>query len=233
MHKLLLNGQFLFPDAQKSKVNMEKPQQAKPNGIMTKVNGENPTSISDDSKKDETSTKEPILNGTEITNENIVNGDPKIYTDCDISSSDNGKIVTNGVASDSDDNKSEEAKKLIFVKCSPATETEKKQTNDKKKVNKKTSSTEKTNECDKKKVSATDKVTENNKKDEVSNSKTENELEKTNGIVQLVNGDKDRESSPSEDGDEKKKDGEVVFIQDLGFTVKIVSPGAEPLDIQV
>lgn len=26
---------------------------------------------------------------------------------------------------------------------------------------------------------------------------------------------------------------EVVFIQDMGFTVKIVSPGSEPFDIQV
>lgn len=49
----------------------------------------------------------------------------------------------------------------------------------------------------------------------------------------VVNGEKDRELTPSEDGDDKKRDAEVVFIQDLGFTVKIVSPGAEPLDIQV
>lgn len=49
----------------------------------------------------------------------------------------------------------------------------------------------------------------------------------------VVNGEKDRELSPSEDGDDKKRDAEVVFIQDLGFTVKIFSPGAEPLDIQV
>ncbi|XP_045536704.1 clustered mitochondria protein homolog isoform X2 [Papilio machaon] len=228
-------GENVNKDGQKSKVNMEKPQQAKPNGIMAKVNGENPTLKSDDSKKDETSTKEPILNGTEISNENIVNGDPKLYSDCDISSSDNGKIVTNGVVSDSDDNKcnkSEDVKKMICVKSSPATEAEAKQTNDKKKINKKANSTEKSNETDKKKTS-TNQATENNKKEEVSNTKNESELEKTNGVVKLVNGDKDRESSPSEDGDEKKKDGEVVFIQDLGFTVKIVSPGAEPLDIQV
>lgn len=32
---------------------------------------------------------------------------------------------------------------------------------------------------------------------------------------------------------EKKDDQEVVFIQDLGFTVKIVSPGTESFDIQV
>ncbi|XP_013164732.1 PREDICTED: clustered mitochondria protein homolog isoform X2 [Papilio xuthus] len=219
-------------DGQKSKVNTEKPQQAKPNGIMAKVNGEDSSSKPDDSKKDETSTKEPILNGTEITNENIVNGDPKTYSDCDISSSDNGKVVTNGVTSDSDDNKSIKSEEVKKMKSSPATEVETKQTNDKKKVNKKATATEKSIETDNKKTT-TNQVTED-KKEEVSNTKTENELEKTNGELKLVNGDKDlRESSPSEDGDEKKKDAEVVFIQDLGFTVKIVSPGAEPLDIQV
>lgn len=32
---------------------------------------------------------------------------------------------------------------------------------------------------------------------------------------------------------EKKDDQEVVFIQDMGFTVKIISPGTEPFDMQV
>ncbi|XP_067010907.2 clustered mitochondria protein homolog [Anabrus simplex] len=35
------------------------------------------------------------------------------------------------------------------------------------------------------------------------------------------------------DKDDKKEEQEVVFIQDMGFTVKIVSPGTEPFDIQV
>lgn len=35
-----------------------------------------------------------------------------------------------------------------------------------------------------------------------------------------------------DDGENKNKD-EVVFIQDIGFSVKIVSPGTEPFDIQV
>lgn len=44
--------------------------------------------------------------------------------------------------------------------------------------------------------------------------------------------------TPTEKGDgetaeDKKEEQEVVFIQDLGFTVKIVSPGVEPFDIQV
>lgn len=84
-----------------------------------------------------------------------------------------------------------------------------------------------------KKEPVKNKSTENDKKDEtVTNN---NEPDKLNGVgdSKIVNGEKDRESSPSEDGDEKKRDSEVVFIQDLGFTVKIVSPGAEPLDIQV
>ncbi|KAL1132056.1 hypothetical protein AAG570_010014, partial [Ranatra chinensis] len=34
-------------------------------------------------------------------------------------------------------------------------------------------------------------------------------------------------------GGDKKEEAEVVFIQDMGFTVKIVSPGSEPFDIQV
>lgn len=38
------------------------------------------------------------------------------------------------------------------------------------------------------------------------------------------------ESTNQED---KKDEQEVVFIQDMGFTVKILSPGAEPFDIQV
>lgn len=33
--------------------------------------------------------------------------------------------------------------------------------------------------------------------------------------------------------DENKSKDEVVFIQDVGFSVKIISPGADPFDIQV
>lgn len=46
----------------------------------------------------------------------------------------------------------------------------------------------------------------------------------------------ENESSESTADKEKTADGneqEVVFIQDMGFVVKIVSPGAEPFDIQV
>jgi protein TIF31 len=44
---------------------------------------------------------------------------------------------------------------------------------------------------------------------------------------------KDAEESEKKELDESKSKDEVVFIQDVGFSVKIVSPGAEPFDIQV
>ena len=45
----------------------------------------------------------------------------------------------------------------------------------------------------------------------------------------------DNNNKDNETDKEKETNGEqeVVFIQDMGFTVKIVSPGAEPFDIQV
>lgn len=36
-----------------------------------------------------------------------------------------------------------------------------------------------------------------------------------------------------EDDDGNKDQQDVVFIQDVGFTVKIVAPNVEPFDIQV
>nr|CAI5860411.1 unnamed protein product [Callosobruchus analis] len=43
---------------------------------------------------------------------------------------------------------------------------------------------------------------------------------------------KDEEEKEKDEAEDKNKD-EVVFIQDIGFSVKIHSPGAEPFDIQV
>lgn len=174
----------------------------------------------------------------ENTSEDILNGDPKKDTDCDISSSDNTKVVTNGINSDSDETKStksDEGHDVVIPAVCPMKASEGKQMSEKKKENKKIKVTEKSSDQDKKKESGKN----NNKSTET---KRENDkpkavevtTDKTNGEVnKMVNGDKDRESTPSEDGDEKKRDAEVVFIQDMGFTVKIVSPGAEPLDIQV
>ncbi|XP_018580277.1 clustered mitochondria protein homolog isoform X3 [Anoplophora glabripennis] len=45
--------------------------------------------------------------------------------------------------------------------------------------------------------------------------------------------EKDVEEKEKDESEENKNKDEVVFIQDIGFSVKIVSPGAEPFDIQV
>ncbi|XP_033221558.1 clustered mitochondria protein homolog [Belonocnema kinseyi] len=44
---------------------------------------------------------------------------------------------------------------------------------------------------------------------------------------------KDEKDGEGEKDKDSSSEQEVVFIQDMGFTVKIVSPGAEPFDIQV
>lgn len=177
-----------------------------------------------------------MVNGTEKSTTTFANGDPKKESECDISSSDNSKIITNGaISSDSDDtksNKSEESYDIVIPTVCPIRQTEDKPIIDKKKENKKTKANDKSSDSDKKKIIIKNKSVEN-KKDNEERSKDDG-TEKINGDNgKAVNGDGDRESSPSEDGDDKKRDAEVVFIQDLGFTVKIVSPGAEPLDIQV
>ncbi|CAB3261476.1 unnamed protein product [Arctia plantaginis] len=210
----------------KPKTNGEKVSQAKSGLCTIKINGEG--SI----LKDKIATKEPIVNGSENLSETIVNGDPKKELDCDISSSDNANIVSNGINSDSDDPKSNKSDDKPEVPLTyPNKTAEGKQTIEKKK-DKKTKMTNKRNDSDKKNESAKDKNTEEKKLEEnVNNIDNTDKVKGDNNTV--VNGDGDRESSLSEDGDEKKRDAEVVFIQDMGFTVKIVSPGAEPLDIQV
>lgn len=219
-----------FVDSQKVKSNGEKSSQLKSNNSATKVNGEGSITSDNDSKKDKLGTKEPIVNGTETACENVVNGDPKKHSDCDISSSDNTKVVTNGVNSESDNTKSSKSDAGIEV-IPNVCPNKAKHVSDVKKE-RKTKATDKNNESDKKGDSEKNKKPE--KKEDEKSKSTENVLDKVNGETnKIMNGDKDRESSPSEDGDEKKRDAEVVFIQDLGFTVKIVSPGAEPLDIQV
>ncbi|CAG5046078.1 unnamed protein product [Parnassius apollo] len=223
-------------ETQKPKMNTEKRHQVKPNGAVAKINGEKTMPKADDRKQDKTCTKEPILNGTATPSENIVNGDPKKDSDCDISSSDSAKIITNGVNSDSDDsksNKSDEGSGVILLKSTPVKVAEEKQANEKKKKSSKIAATAKIVDSDEKKKSVSNQSSENvegGNKTKI----TKSDCEKVNGESnEIVNGDKDRESSPSEDGDDKKRDAEVVFIQDMGFTVKIVSPGADPLDIQV
>ncbi|XP_063536428.1 clustered mitochondria protein homolog isoform X1 [Cydia strobilella] len=217
---------------QKSKSNNEKTQ-TNSNKSNSNLNGaERIFSDSSDLKDEKSHTKEQIVNGTNKSHETIVNGDAKKEnSDCDISSSsDNGKVVSNGINSDSDDSKSsksDEGHDVVLPKVCPKKNSESR-VSDKKKESKKTkAAADKSNESEKKvTVIVTDKKEED--------SKASDATEKVNGECnKVVNGDKDRESTPSEDGDDKKRDAEVVFIQDMGFTVKIVSPGAEPLDIQV
>ncbi|KAK0087716.1 hypothetical protein PV326_005064 [Microctonus aethiopoides] len=98
-------------------------------------------------------------------------------------------------------------------------------------------------------VNGKDKVADDKRKDDKANcsSASDNVLEK--GEVEATKeGEKEKEFDNEKekendnenhkekaDDNGKDKDGEqeVVFIQDMGFTVKIVSPGAEPFDIQV
>lgn len=219
----------LNTEHQKSKINVEKESQQKLINSTTNVNGM--ASISNDIEinNSKLTIKEPAVNGTEKSTETITNGDSKNVLDCDTRSSDNTKVVVNGNNSDSEETKStkseEDLKTVIVTKCPNKTAVM-----DKKKEHKKNRSLEKCNDAEKK---TAQNVVED-KKDISSTVNINNAIEKNNSDSnKVVNGDRDRESSPSEDGDEKKRDAEVVFIQDLGFTVKIVSPGAEPLDIQV
>ncbi|XP_053609016.1 clustered mitochondria protein homolog isoform X2 [Plodia interpunctella] len=231
----------LSTESQKGKVNDKSSHHKSVN--VTKVNGD---TLSSDPNKKDFGTKETIVNGTQNSIENILNGDPKKDTDCDIiSSSDNPKVVTNGINSDSDETKSSKSDEGSVVDVAlpavcPVKVSENK-VSDRKKENKKAKATDKNSDTEKKKEPIKNKVTETKKEDDkpknVENDKSknvENVSDKVNGeCSKILNGEKDRESTPSEDGDDKKRDAEVVFIQDMGFTVKIVSPGAEPLDIQV
>ncbi|XP_045772726.1 clustered mitochondria protein homolog [Maniola jurtina] len=219
----------LNTECPKSKTISEKSLQTKLGTSTTKINGE---SSLPDNNKDKLSTKESIMNGTENTNIDVVNGDLKNISDCDISSSD--KLVSNGINSDSDDAKSNKSndgnENIVLTEDLPLKVSQPKSVISKKKEIKKNVPLDKPNESEKKKP-VSEITTEDIKEEEVVK-QTENDNDKIE-VAKVVNGEKERESSPSEDGDEKKRDAEVVFIQDLGFTVKIVSPRAEPLDIQV
>lgn len=207
----------LVSECPKGKTNSDKTLQTQ---TTNKLNGEKSQSDdSDNSNKDKLITKEPILNGTQNSNIKVVNGDPKNVSHCDISSS---KVVSNGVNSDSDDtksNRSDESQDAVIQQDVPAKVALPK-TGSKKKDKKLSEK----NKAEDKKVSV--KAAEAVKS-------VEEDSDKSKADSKMVNGEKERESTPSEDADEKKRDAEVVFIQDLGFTVKIVSPKAEPLDIQV
>jgi protein TIF31 len=57
-------------------------------------------------------------------------------------------------------------------------------------------------------------------------------MDKTEKEGSVKTEDKADESGQKEAGT-KKADQDVVFVQDVGFTVKIVSPNLEPFDVQV
>ncbi|CAK1551094.1 unnamed protein product [Leptosia nina] len=229
-------SQSEFPtceESQKPKSKNEKPSQENTTAdTATKLNGEKP--ISNDKnicKKDKLGTKEPITNGTETKSTHVVNGGPQKNPQCDISSSNNTKLVSNGINSDLDDTKPNNAEEIKVSTADVAVKNAEISINNKVQT-KKTASIEKPNKSEKNKP--TEKRENLDKKEDCKDEKTDSKTDKSNDDTnKIVNGDKDRESSPSEDGDDKKRDAEVVFIQDLGFTVKIMSPGAEPLDIQV
>lgn len=46
-------------------------------------------------------------------------------------------------------------------------------------------------------------------------------------------GSNSTKESVEEKEDERKEEQDVVFVQDVGFTIKITAPGVEPFDIQV
>ncbi|KAH0561474.1 clustered mitochondria protein homolog [Cotesia glomerata] len=83
-------------------------------------------------------------------------------------------------------------------------------------------------------VNGNDKRVDDEQQDNEANgsNSSDNILEK--GEVEATK-EGEKEKDKEKDADDKEKDGEqeVVFIQDMGFTVKIVSPGGEPFDIQV
>ena len=55
------------------------------------------------------------------------------------------------------------------------------------------------------------------------------------GAVEKTEKEEDSKKEESSNSDAKKdeKDQDVVFVQDVGFTVKIVAPNLEPFDVQV
>lgn len=44
---------------------------------------------------------------------------------------------------------------------------------------------------------------------------------------------KDEDEKEKDETEENKNKDEILYIPDVGFSVKIISPGAEPFEIQV
>jgi hypothetical protein len=60
----------------------------------------------------------------------------------------------------------------------------------------------------------------------------ENEFKESDKELAIVSSEGNSAANGESEGKEKS-DQDVVFIQDTGFTVKVVAPNLEPFDIQV
>ncbi|XP_020284197.1 clustered mitochondria protein homolog isoform X1 [Pseudomyrmex gracilis] len=94
------------------------------------------------------------------------------------------------------------------------------------------------NVVEKGEVEAT-KEDEKEKNKEIESTKEVEKENKNNEATEEVKNEMNKEDKNSDKNEKEAKEKdvaneqEVVFIQDMGFTVKIVSPGSEPFDIQV
>lgn len=65
------------------------------------------------------------------------------------------------------------------------------------------------------------------------NGKKDKDVDKNNKDTKINDVSNSEDSSEENIDNEKKRDTEIIFIQDLGFNVKIVCPGTEAFEIQV
>lgn len=65
------------------------------------------------------------------------------------------------------------------------------------------------------------------------NNMKEKDMDKSNNDKKINNIPLSDDSSEDSTDNEKKQGTEIIFIQDLGFNVKIVCPGTEGFEIQV
>lgn len=65
------------------------------------------------------------------------------------------------------------------------------------------------------------------------NSKKDKSVDKTDNDMKINEVSHSDDSSEESADNDKKQDTEIIFIQDLGFNVKIVCPGTEAFEIQV
>ena len=62
----------------------------------------------------------------------------------------------------------------------------------------------------------------------------EHEFKESDKETALISSEGKNADAANDDSEKKEKsDQDVVFIQDTGFTVKVVAPNLEPFDIQV